>query len=62
MYVDTLPVTPTVSGSGSEVTITYVPESPLMDWEQNSNHPVDVRVQDVNGTQGEKYWSFFVPS
>ena len=60
MYLDYEKVTPTVSGSGSEVTITYEPPADLVDWEQDATHSVRVLVQDVYGTEGEKSWDFVV--
>jgi hypothetical protein len=58
MYLDDSLVTPqTTTGSGSEVTVTYTPNS---DFTNYSDHSVRVRALDANGVEGEKTWSFFV--
>ena len=59
MTLDGSPVTPTVSGSGSEVTASYqVTEPPLV---QEADHTASVRAEDVNGEVLEKTWTFYVP-
>ncbi|MBW1860954.1 MAG: hypothetical protein JRJ02_01090 [Deltaproteobacteria bacterium] len=52
------PLPHTVTGSGSEVTVSYTPEFP---FEEDALHTVTVRAQDVNGVLVEKTWDFSLP-
>jgi hypothetical protein len=54
VFLNDSPVTPVVSGSGSEITVTYTPVIPL----KNDIYTVTVRGQDVNGQTAEKMWVF----
>jgi hypothetical protein len=55
MSLDGNPVTPTVTGSGSEVIVTY---RPATDLENLTTFTVEVSAEDVNGVSGETEWDF----
>jgi hypothetical protein len=55
MSLDGNPVTPTVTGSGSEVIVTY---RPATDLENLTTFTVEVSAEDVNGVYGEAEWDF----
>jgi len=50
-------VTPTITGSGSQVIVTYTPPTAL---EKDRTYQVTVTAQDVNGNVGEKTWGFYI--
>jgi len=58
MFLDDDPVTPEVTSGGSEVTVSYTPVETL---QQEAEHTASITLQDVNGNEGEKTWTYFVP-
>ena len=52
------PVSFAISGSSSEVTITYIPDSELT---MDVRYRVIVRAKDVNGYMAEKTWRYYLP-
>ena len=58
MTVNEQPVKPTTEGSGSTVTVVYLPESALL---EEADHTVTVRAQDEKGVAGERTWTFHLP-
>ena len=59
MFLDDHLVTPTITESDSEIIVTYMATSDLQD---DMNHFVRVFAKDVMGTEGEKTWSWLIPS
>jgi hypothetical protein len=57
MTVDDEAVMAKAEGAGPKITVSYTPESALVEEE---DHTVVVRVRDVKGTAGEKTWTFHV--
>jgi hypothetical protein len=57
MTLNDAPISPTLSGGGSEVTATYIVPFGLPTYE---NSTVSVTAEDVNGASVTKTWSFFV--
>jgi hypothetical protein len=57
MLVDDSPITPTIEGSGSEVTVSYTPSSLL---EEEADHSVLIAAKDLNKVLVENEWVFWV--
>jgi hypothetical protein len=57
MTVDEATVTPQTDGTGSKLTVFYVPADAL---EEEADHDVAIKVQDAKGTTGEKEWTFHI--
>ncbi|MBW1766902.1 MAG: hypothetical protein JRJ65_07615 [Deltaproteobacteria bacterium] len=57
MFLNDSPVKPTVTGSGSEVTVTYIP----LKLAEDTVHKVRIRARDVKGEVAEKTWTIYIP-
>src|SRR5687767_12091465 len=55
MAINDEPVKPKVDGNGATLTVTYVPESALV---EEADHTVALRARDVKGATVEKTWTF----
>jgi hypothetical protein len=58
MTVNDEAVKPTTDGSGTTVTVVYVPQEALL---EESDHTVTVRARDAKEAAGERTWTFRVP-
>ena len=58
IWINDAPIDPTVSGSGSQVMVSFTPD---YDMKEEADHNVKMQIKDINGVVGEKTWFFWIP-